>query len=114
MAQTSYKRPFSRRYYWGLIVVLFAIFVVLLVKLGGPHPATLTFACLVLVVTIIGRIFDPELSYYVTQTTLDDGTVVPTRRPLVGFRRLETRFGMTGDYETRGDGWRDDVALIRL
>lgn len=113
MVQTRYKRPFSLPLHFGILAALFVVFVVLLVKLGGRHPATITIMCLILAIAILGRIFDPDTAY-LTETTLDDGTVVPVKRPLIGFKHLEVKLGVTGDYEVRSDGWRHEPALLRI
>jgi hypothetical protein len=113
MVQTRYRRPFSLPLHFAILAVLFVVFVVLLVKLGGRHPATITIMSLILAIAILGRIFDPDTAY-LTETTLDDGTVVPVKRPLIGFKHLEVKLGVTGDYEVRSDGWRHEPALLRI
>lgn len=113
MAQTRYKRPYSLRLFFAIQILLCMIFVVLVAELESAHPATLTVLTLIVVLCILATIFDPETAYH-TKTTLNDGTVVRVKRPFIGFKHLETKVGVSGDYEVRFDGWRHEPALLRI
>lgn len=113
MAQTRYKRPYSVRLFFAIYTPLCVAYIVLGVKLGVGHPASITVVALLFVLGFAASIFDPDFAYE-THTTLDDGTVVRVRRPYIGFKHLETKVGVTGDYEVRFDGWRYEEALLRL
>lgn len=113
MAQTRYKRPYSLRLFFAIYVPLAVAFIVLILTLGTQHPASISVLALVVVLGTLAHIFDPDTAYH-TKTTLDDGTVVRVKRPYIGFKHLETKVGVTGDYEVRFDGWRYEEALIRI
>lgn len=114
MAQTRYKRPYSLHLFFAIYFPLVVVLVVLIVTLGTQHPASVSVLALVVVLGTLAHIFDPDTAYHHTKTTLDDGTVVRVKRPYIGFKHLETKVGVTGNYEVRFDGWRYEEALIRI
>ena len=105
MAQTRYKRPYSLRLFFAIYILLCVAFIVFIVKLRGHHPATISVLSLVVVLGALASIFDPDTAYH-TKATLDYGSVIRVKRPFIGFKHLETKVGVTGDYEVRFDGWR--------
>lgn len=82
-------------------------------QIGGHHPATISVLSLVVVLGALASIFDPDTAYH-TKATLDDGSLVRVKRPFIGFKHLETKVGVTGDYEVPFEGLRYEEALIRI
>lgn len=113
MAQTYYRRPYSLSLLFIVVAALTILFLITFFVFGRSQPAVWVILSLDILVCILGTLFDPGTAIK-SERKLDDGTVVPVRRPLVGFRHCETRVGLTGGYEVRVDGWRYEEAIIRI
>lgn len=61
----------------------------------------------------MGTIFDTGTAI-VTRKELEDGTIVPVKRPLIGLKLHEIEVGVTGGCEVRSDGYRYEQALLRI
>lgn len=113
MAQTRYNRP------WPLWVpvVIFLPFTCALVGIaivyGVQRPHVWIAIAVETLALLLMTALDPETTIE-SKGMLDDGTPVRVRRPLVGFKRLERKVGVTGGYEVRFDGYRYEEAYIRL
>ena len=110
MAQTRYRRPFNIWLFFAIALGLLAIFFALYFTIGS-NVATWLFLTLFLVVAIAGGLLDPGTSHAYTER-LEDGTEIKVKRPLIGLKRFETKFGLTGDYEVSADGWRYEMAYV--
>lgn len=108
MVQTRYKRPYSLVFYLALLFGLFTAYLVLVFTVGLLWWTWLIFAAM-LVVGALGTIFDPAGIQHTRH--LEDGTEVRVKRPLIGLKNCETRYGITGDYEVSSDGFRYESAI---
>ncbi|KAI0143798.1 hypothetical protein GGR57DRAFT_340102 [Xylariaceae sp. FL1272] len=113
MPQTIYTRPWPEWLPLAIMLPLLILWIVLAATQGiGSLPATgVTFALSLSLSSF--TLLDPETTTY-TQKTLDDGTQVTVRRPLVGFKKYESLVGLTGGYEVRYDGYRYERAHVRI
>lgn len=108
-----YRRLYPRWLLPIFVAALSALFLVFFFVFGRSRPATWVVLAVDFFVLIVGTLLDPEVTIE-SERRLDDGTLVRVRRPIVGFRRCETRVGLTGGYEVRMDGWRYEEAIIRI
>lgn len=102
MAQTYYRRPYSLRWYLTVEATLIILYIIFFFSMAASHTTPVLLLTAFSVIGIIGTLLDPN-TCYTTKTMLDDGTVVPVKRPFVGFKSHEDRVGLTGGYEARVD-----------
>ncbi|KAK5627016.1 hypothetical protein RRF57_002731 [Xylaria bambusicola] len=112
MPQTVYRRPWPTWLLAALSLPLSIAWVVLII-VEGASGAALIVGAIDILVLIVFTLLDPEVTI-ASRKIMPDGTVVNVRRPIVGFKRLESPLGVTGGYEVRIDGYRYEPAYIRL
>ncbi|KAI0522093.1 hypothetical protein F5B22DRAFT_458397 [Xylaria bambusicola] len=112
MPQTVYRRPWPT---WLSVALVFPLTIawIALIIIQGTSGAAITIGAIDILVLIVFTILDPEVTIE-SRKIMPDGTVVNVRRPIVGFKRLESPLGVTGGYEVRIDGYRYEPAYIRL
>lgn len=108
MAQTRYRRPYNVWLYLCVLCTLCTAFLVLVFSVGQVWYSWLVFFAMLLV-GILATIFDPEALQHTGY--LEDGTPVQIKRPIIGLKKYETHFGVTGDYEVSSDGFRYEKAI---
>ncbi|TGJ78503.1 hypothetical protein E0Z10_g10264 [Xylaria hypoxylon] len=113
MPQTIYRRPWPTWLVLALSLPLSVAWVTLLIVQGANSIATPIVGVIDILVILIFTILDPEVTI-TSRKVMPDGTVVIVKRPIVGFKRLESQLGLTGGYEVRIDGFRYEPAYIRI
>jgi hypothetical protein len=71
------------------------LFLVLWFTLAPSHPATLAVLTVDVLFGLVAGLLDPYTAV-VRKKQLDDGSVVPVVRPLIGFQSHESKVGVTG------------------
>ncbi|KAI0801638.1 hypothetical protein GGR55DRAFT_469572 [Xylaria sp. FL0064] len=113
MPQTVYRRPWPTWLVLVLSLPLSITWIVLILAQGAKSKAAPFVGATDILVLVVFTILDPEFTI-TSRKALPDGTVVNVRRPIVGFKRLESPLGLTGGYEVRIDGYRYEPAYIRI
>ncbi|KAI1296135.1 hypothetical protein F5Y03DRAFT_398967 [Xylaria venustula] len=113
MPQTVYRRPWPSWLILATSLPLSITWIVLIFVQGGKSVAALFVGATDILVLLVFSILDPEFTI-TSRKALPDGTVVNVRRPIIGFKHLESPLGVTGGYEVRIDGFRYEPAYIRI
>ena len=86
---------------------------VVLIFVQGTSGTVPIVGAIDILVLIVFTILDPEVTIS-SRKVMPDGSIVTVRRPIVGFKRLESPLGLTGGYKVRIDGYRYEPAYIRI
>ncbi|KAI0531628.1 hypothetical protein GGR58DRAFT_223902 [Xylaria digitata] len=113
MPQTMYRRPWPTWLALVLSLPLSVAWITLILVQGAKSLAAPIVGAIDILVLLVFTVLDPEVTI-TSRKAMPDGTVVRVRRPIVGFKRLETQLGLTGGYEVRIDGFRYEPAYIRI
>ncbi|KAI0412441.1 hypothetical protein F5X98DRAFT_379789 [Xylaria grammica] len=113
MPQTMYRRPWPAWLVLVLSLPLSITWIILILVQGNHSLAAPIVGGIDILVLLVFTILDPEVTI-TSRKVMPDGTVVSVRRPIVGFKRLESQLGLTGGYEVRIDGFRYEPAYIRI
>lgn len=108
MVQTRYRRPYNKWLYLAILFALLTTYLVLLSTVGQAWYTILVFFAM-LALNLCAMLFDPETLLHTGY--LEDGTEVQIKRPIIGLKKYETQYGLTGDYEVSNDGFRYEKAI---
>ncbi|KAJ3577069.1 hypothetical protein NPX13_g3502 [Xylaria arbuscula] len=108
-----YRRPWPSWLAAAISIPLSITWIVLIFVYRNKSAAAPIVGAINITVLVIFTLLDPEVTIS-SRKVMPDGTVVNVRRPIVGFKRLESPLGLTGGYEVRIDGYRYEPAYIRI
>ncbi|KAJ9194191.1 hypothetical protein DTO164E3_7451 [Paecilomyces variotii] len=98
MPQTYYRRLIPLRLFFAVVFILTVLYIIAFFVWDRSKPYAWIILGIDIFICLVGCLLDPQTAI-TSVGTLDDGTRVRIRRPLIGFRHLESRVGLTGGTE---------------